>query len=159
MTRTCLDRTGEKGEDVVGATAGVEFFQPFRRPAKDDQWQRDGFTVLMSVPSDTGGTNSEVDGRKQKEARQKIPHPRASGGPYQLWPNAQPTLAKPSLANTNFLLSRSSWGPVRVGGGPGRAPKGDGPEGRAPKGKGPRRRGFWAAGASHDSPRTPNVHI
>ena len=88
VTRTCLDRTGEKGEDVVGATAGVEFFQPFQRPGKDDQWQRDGITVLMSVPSDTMGTNSEVDGRKQKEARHKIPHPRASGGFYQLWPNA-----------------------------------------------------------------------
>ena len=25
------------------------FFQPLRRPAKDDQWQRDGFTMLMSV--------------------------------------------------------------------------------------------------------------
>ena len=38
VTRACLDRTGEKGEDVVSATAGVEFFQPLRRPAKDDQW-------------------------------------------------------------------------------------------------------------------------
>ena len=37
VTRACMDRTGEKGEDVVGATAGVEFFQPLRRPTKDDQ--------------------------------------------------------------------------------------------------------------------------
>ena len=44
VTRANLDRTGEKGEDVVGATTGVEFFQPLRRPAKDGQWQRDGFT-------------------------------------------------------------------------------------------------------------------
>ena len=33
VTRASLDRTGEKGEDAVGATAGVEFFQPLRRPA------------------------------------------------------------------------------------------------------------------------------
>ena len=50
VTRACLDRTGEKGEDVVGATAGVEFFQPLQRPTKDDQWQRDGFIMLISVP-------------------------------------------------------------------------------------------------------------
>ena len=47
-SRACQYRTGGEGEDVVGATAGVEFFQPLRRPAKDDQWQRDGFTMLMS---------------------------------------------------------------------------------------------------------------
>ena len=77
VTRACLDRTGEKGEDVVDATAGVEFFQPLRRPAKDDQWQRDGFTMLMSG----------VDGKKQREACHRILHPRrgarrpsASGG-------------------------------------------------------------------------------
>ena len=37
-------------EDVVGATTGVDFFQSLRKSAKDDQWQRDGFTMLMSVP-------------------------------------------------------------------------------------------------------------
>ena len=63
VTRACLDRTGEKGEDVVGATARVEFFQPLRRPAKDDQWQRDGFTMLMSVP----GTQEDQQGSRWQE--------------------------------------------------------------------------------------------
>ena len=30
VTRVGLDRTGEKSEDVVGATTGVEFSQPIR---------------------------------------------------------------------------------------------------------------------------------
>ena len=78
-------RTGEKEEDVVDATAGVEFFQPLRRPAKDDQWQRDGFTMLMSVPWDTGWTNRGVDGRKQKEACHRILiQDEAPGGPVHL---------------------------------------------------------------------------
>ena len=59
VTKACLHRTGEKREDVVGATAGVEFFQPLRRPTKDDQWQRDGFTMHMCVPWDTGGSTVE----------------------------------------------------------------------------------------------------
>ena len=46
VTRVCLDRTGEKSESVVGAAAGIEFSQPIEEPAKNDQWQRDGFTML-----------------------------------------------------------------------------------------------------------------
>ena len=63
VSRACLDRTGEKGEDAVGATAGVKFFKPRWRPAKDDQWQRDGFTMLMSVrrPSASGGFTASDD--------------------------------------------------------------------------------------------------
>ena len=53
VTRARLDRTGEKSESVVGTASRVELSQPIRRPVKDDQWQRDGFTMLMSVPSDT----------------------------------------------------------------------------------------------------------
>ena len=50
VTRVCLDRTGEKSESVVGAAGGIEFSQPIRDPAKNDQWQRDGFTMLTSLP-------------------------------------------------------------------------------------------------------------
>ena len=53
VTSVCLDRTGEKSESVVGAAAGIEFSRPIREPAKNDQWQRDGFTMLTSVSWDT----------------------------------------------------------------------------------------------------------
>ena len=85
VTRTCLDRTGEKGEDVVGATAGVEFFQPLRRPTKDDQWQRDGFTMLMSVPWDTGGLTVEsMAGNRRKHVTESLNQDEAPGGPVHL---------------------------------------------------------------------------
>ena len=70
VARACLDRSGEKGEDVVGATAGVEFFQPLRKPAKDDQWQRGGFTMLMSVPWDTGGLTVESTAGNRRKLSQ-----------------------------------------------------------------------------------------
>ena len=72
VTRPCLDRTGEKGEDVVGATAGVEFFQPLRRPAKDDQCAL-GYRR----------TYRGVDGRKRRDACHKNPHP----GRGARWPS------------------------------------------------------------------------
>ena len=36
--------------------AGVELPQPIREPVKNDQWQRDRFTMLTSVPWDTRGS-------------------------------------------------------------------------------------------------------
>ena len=82
VTRACLDRTGEKGEGVVGATAGVEFFQPLRRPAKDDKWQRDGFTMPMSVPWDTGGPRGEsMAGNRRKHVTESLIQDEAPGGP------------------------------------------------------------------------------
>ena len=85
VTRACLDRTGEKGEDVVGATAGVEFFQPLRRPAKDDQWQRSGSTMLMSVPWDTGGpTGESMAGNGRKHFTESLIQDEAPGGPVHL---------------------------------------------------------------------------
>ena len=41
---------GEKSESVVAAAAGIEFSQPIQEPVKNDQWQRDGFTMLTNVP-------------------------------------------------------------------------------------------------------------
>ena len=85
VTRACLDRTGEKGEDVVGATAGVEFFQPLRRIAKDDQWQRDGFTMLMSVSWDRGGPTVEsMAGNRRKGVTESLIQDEAPGGTVHL---------------------------------------------------------------------------
>ena len=85
VTRSWLDRTGEKGEDVVSATAGVEFFQPLRRPAKDDQWQRGGFTMLMSVPLDTGGpTGGSMAANRRKHVTESLLQDEAPGGPVHL---------------------------------------------------------------------------
>ena len=84
VARACLDRTGEKGEDVVGATAGVEFFQPLRRPSKDDQRQRDRFTMLMSVPWDTDGQTVGVDGKKQRKHVTEFSIQDEPGGPVHL---------------------------------------------------------------------------
>ena len=85
VTRACLDRTGEKGEDVVGATAGVEFSQPPRRLAKDDQWQRDGFTMIMSVPWDTDGPTVESMARNRgKHVTESPIQDEAPGGPMHL---------------------------------------------------------------------------
>ena len=77
VTRACLDRTG--------ATAGVEFFQPLWRPAQDDQWQRDGFTMLMSVPMDTGGpTGESMAGNRRKHVAESLIQDEAPGGPVRL---------------------------------------------------------------------------
>ena len=85
VTRACLDRTGEKGEDVGGATAGFEFFQPLRRPTKDDQWQRNGFTMLMNVPWDTGGSTVEsMTGNRRKHVTESSIQDEAPGGPVHL---------------------------------------------------------------------------
>ena len=43
----------------MGTAAGVELFQPLRELVKSDQWQRDGFTMLTSVPWDTRGSAVE----------------------------------------------------------------------------------------------------
>ena len=58
VTRACLDHTGEKGEDVVGATAGVEFFQPLRCPGiQEDQlgsrWQETEGSMSHDTSSKT----------------------------------------------------------------------------------------------------------
>ena len=74
VTRVCLDRTGEKSESVVGAAAGIEFSQPVLEPAKDDQWQRDGFIMLTNVPWDT--RESAVELMMGKKACHRTPHPR-----------------------------------------------------------------------------------
>ena len=80
VTRACLDRAGE---GVVGATAGVEFFQPLRRPAKDDQCQRDGF--IMSVPWDTRGpTGKSMAGNRKKNATKSLIQDEAPRGPVHL---------------------------------------------------------------------------
>ena len=86
VTRACLDRTGEKGEDVVDATAGVDFFQPLWRPAKkDDQWQRDGFTVLMGVPWDTGGpTGESLAGHRRRHVTESLIQDEAPDDPAHL---------------------------------------------------------------------------
>ena len=92
VTRACLDRTGEKGEDVLGATAGVQFFQPLRRPAKDDQWQRGGFTMLMSGPWDTGGpTGESMAGNRGMHATESLIQDEARGGPVHLEASLQVT--------------------------------------------------------------------
>ena len=73
------------GSHVVGATAGAEFFQPLRRPAKDDQWQRDGFPMLMGVPWDTGGLTVEsMTGSRRKHVTESLIQDEAPGGPVHL---------------------------------------------------------------------------
>ena len=62
-----------------------EFFQPLRRPAKDDQWQRGGFTMLMSVPWDTGGpTGESMAGNRGEHATESFIQDEARGGPVHL---------------------------------------------------------------------------
>ena len=57
-----------------------EFFQPLRRPAKDDQWQRGGFTMLMSVPWDTGGpTGESMAGNRGEHATESFIQDEARG--------------------------------------------------------------------------------
>ena len=69
----------------MGATTGVGFFQPLRRPAKDDQWQRDGFTMLMSVPWDTGGSTAEsMTGNRSKHVAESSIQDDAPGGAVHL---------------------------------------------------------------------------
>ena len=102
VTRTCLDRTGEKGEDVVGATTGVEFFQPLRRHAKDDQWQRDGFTMLMSVPWDTGGpTEESMAGNRRKHVTESLVQDEPPGSPVHL--EASPRVMFEPPMNPNVI--------------------------------------------------------
>ena len=75
VTRVCLDRTGEKSKSVVGAAAGIEFSQPIREPAKIDQWLRDGFTMLTSVP---------WTGNKRKRVTDSLIQDEMPGGPAHL---------------------------------------------------------------------------
>ena len=85
VTRVCLDRTGEKSEDVVGATTGVEFSQPIWELAKNDQWQRDGFTMLTSVPWDTRGSAVEsMTGNRRKHVTDSLIQDETPGGPAHL---------------------------------------------------------------------------
>ena len=69
-----LNRTGAKSESVVGTAAGVELSQPIRELVKNDQWQRDGFTMLTSVPWER--ISSGVGVGRQKKACYRFPHPR-----------------------------------------------------------------------------------
>ena len=63
----------------------LKFFQPLRRPAKDDQWQRDGFTMLMSVPWDTGGpTGESMAESRRKHVTESHIQDEAPGGPVHL---------------------------------------------------------------------------
>ena len=112
VTRACLDRTGEKGEDVVGATAGVEFSQPLWRPARDDQWQRDGFTMLMSVPWDTPGpTGESMAGNRRKHVTESLIQDEAPGGSVHL----EASLRKTTKCQRRFELPMS---PNVIGGKP-----------------------------------------
>ena len=81
-----MDRTGEKGEDVVGATAGVEFFQPLRRPAKDDQWQRGviyhAHECALGYRRDQQGES--MVGNRGKHATESLIQDEARGGPVHL---------------------------------------------------------------------------
>ena len=85
VTRACLDRSGENGEDVAGATAGVEFSRSGdpRRMINGSEMDYHAHECALGYRR----TNSGVDGKKQKEACHRIPHPRrgarrpiASGG-------------------------------------------------------------------------------
>ena len=70
VTRASLDRTVEK---------------PLRRPAKDGQWQRDGFTMLLSVPWDTDGLTVESMARnRRKHVTESSIQDEAPGGPVHL---------------------------------------------------------------------------
>ena len=85
VTRVCLDRTGEKSESVVGTAAGVEPSQPIREPVKNDHWQRDGFTMLTSVPWDTRGSAVEpMTGNRRKHVTESLTQDETPGGPAQL---------------------------------------------------------------------------
>ena len=85
VTRVCLDRTSEKSESVLGTAAGVELSQPIREPVKNDQWQRDGFTMLTSVPWDTRGSAVEsMTGNKRKNVTDSLIQDEMPRGPAHL---------------------------------------------------------------------------
>ena len=85
VTRVYLDRTGEKSEDVVGATTGVEFSQPIQEPVKNDQWQRDGFSMLTNVPWDTRRSAVEsMTGNKRQHVTDSFIQDEMPRGPAHL---------------------------------------------------------------------------
>ena len=112
VTRACLDRTSEKGEDVVGATVGVEFFHPLRRPTKDDQWQRDGFTMLMSVPWDPGGSTVEsITRNRRNHVTESSIRDEAPGGPVHLEASLRVTTKCQSRLELPNESKRDRWKP------------------------------------------------
>ena len=84
VTRVCLDRTGEKSESVVGAAAGIEFSQPIRELVKNDQWQRDGFTMLTGVWDTRGPSVESMTGNRRKHVTDSLIQDEAPGGPAHL---------------------------------------------------------------------------
>ena len=85
ITRVCLDRTGEKSESVVGTAAGVELSQPNREPVKNDLWQRDGITMITSVPWDTRGSAVEsMTGNRRKHVTNSLIQDETPSAPAHL---------------------------------------------------------------------------
>ena len=85
VTRVCLDRAGEKSESVVGTAAGVELSQPIREPVKNEQWQRDRFTMLTSAPWDTRGSAvGPMTGNRRKHVTDSLIQDETPGGPAHL---------------------------------------------------------------------------
>ena len=92
VTGVCLDRKGEKSESVVAAAAGIEFSQPIQEPAKNDQWQRDGFTMLTNVPWDARGSAVELMmGNRRKHVTESLIQDETPGGPAYLMTSLRAT--------------------------------------------------------------------
>ena len=69
----------------MGTAAGVELSQPILEPVKNDQWQRDGFTMLTSVPWGTRGSAVEsMTGNRRKHVTDSLIQDETPGSPAHL---------------------------------------------------------------------------
>ena len=87
-TIVCPDRAGEKDEVIVSGATGIEFSQLLWKLTKDDQRQRDMFTVVMSVPWDTSALIVEWMTSNRRRHITEYPLKRcdeASGGIWMIY--------------------------------------------------------------------------
>ena len=86
--------------------------KPIREPAKNDQWQRDGFTMLTSVPWDTRGSAVEsMTGNRRKHVTDSLIQDETPGGPACL----KASLRVPTKCQRRLGLSTN---PHVIGGDP-----------------------------------------
>ena len=86
--------------------------QPIREPVKNDQWQRDGFTMLTSVPWDTRGSAVEsVSGDRRKHVTDSLIQDETPRGPAHLMASLRVTTKCQREAWTVDESKRDRWRP------------------------------------------------
>ena len=107
-----LAQVGETTGFKVACCEVAELESRSRRPAKDDQWQRGGCTMLMSVPWDTRGTTGEsMAGNRRKHVTESFIQDEAPSGPVHLVASLRVTTKCQRRLELPMNSKRDRWKP------------------------------------------------